>query len=346
MKKLSAIIVSALVFSILAIALNFTSCKKEDNPIKFPKGTFPDSTFVLSDINSAYNDFETTNIPPIIDGIDPYSHLLIGNIISVFSTDRISTGEQSDLIQGIITFEWDQKAGLFGLGTDVSQDAFLTKLTNAANTPGNDAGPYRCFSSEDGYEYLILSSKNAVGNLDFYYLKNVPVLSATLPPVLGPYPIKLMNTGGDDACMSFDTNQDSAYFSSDNEGNFEIYLKKRPLNTDLTVWFNRNYETSAKVDSINSTLDDKCPMVFRKIMVFASNRPGGMGGFDLYYSKFKNGNWSKAINFGPDVNTEFDELRPVIGSHSDFTNHFLIFSSNRPGGKGLFDLYFRGVNIK
>jgi hypothetical protein len=86
-------------------------------------------------------------------------------------------------------------------------------------------------------------------------------------------------------------------------------------------------------------------MVFKKIMIFTSNRPGGLGGYDLYYSIFKNGNWSSPVNLGPEINTSSDEYRPVLGYHPDFTNFFLMFSSNRPGGKGGFDLYFSGVEF-
>lgn len=345
MKKSSAVIVSVLVFSILAITLNLTSCKKEENPIKFPMGTFPDSTFLLADINSAYNDFEVTNIPSVLNAIDPVSHILIGNIISVISTDRNSAGVQADLVQGILTFEWDQKTGLFGLGTDVTQNAFLTKLINAANTSSNDVGPYRLFSSEDGFEYMILSSLNTNGDLDYYFLKNQPVFGNASPAVLGPYPINLLNTDSDDAYFSFNLLQDTAYFSSASDSNFDIYLKKKPLHTDLATWFSGTYSASEKVDSINSPSEDKCPCIFKKLMVFASDRPGGLGGFDLYYSIFRNGKWSSAKNMGPDINTSNNEYRPIIGGHREFTNNFLIFSSDRPGGKGGYDLYFKGVTF-
>jgi hypothetical protein len=80
------------------------------------------------------------------------------------------------------------------------------------------------------------------------------------------------------------------------------------------------------------------------MMVFASNRPGGYGGYDLYSSVLINGKWSSATNLGPGINTAADEYRPVIGYHPDFTNGFLIFSSDRPGGKGGFDLYFTGFD--
>jgi hypothetical protein len=270
---------------------------------------------------------------------------LLNNIVIVFSSDRVSTGEQFDLVQGIITYIFDQGTGEFGFGTEMTQNAFLTKLLNAANTTGNDYGPYRLFSSEDGFEYLILSSENTNGDLDFYFLKNQPVFGTALPAVDGPFPISLLNTADDDEYLCFDLDQDSAYFSSDTDGNFEIYLKKRPAETDLTTWFSGTYTPSAKVDSINSTSEDTCPYIFKKIMVFASDRPGGIGGFDLYYSIFRNGKWSKAVNMGPDVNTESNEFRPVIGADRDFTNNFMIFSSDRPGGKGGYDLYFTGISL-
>ena len=116
--------------------------------------------------------------------------------------------------------------------------------------------------------------------------------------------------------LCFDLNQDSAYFTSNRDGNFDIYLQKRPADKDIASWFNLDYTASAKVDSINSTSDDKCPFVFRNIMVFTSNRPGGLGGYDLYYSVFKNGKWSSPVNLGPDINTSSDEYRPVIGLSS------------------------------
>jgi hypothetical protein len=80
-------------------------------------------------------------------------------------------------------------------------------------------------------------------------------------------------------------------------------------------------------------------------MVFASDRPGGMGGFDLYYSIYKNGKWDSPVNMGPHINTSSNEYRPVVGFHQDFTNKYIIFSSDRSGGKGGYDLYFTGYDF-
>jgi len=333
MKKSGYINSIIVTISILFISISFTDCKKTENPIKYPKGTFPDTVINIADINSQYDDYNLNILQ------------LLGYSPIIFSSNRKSAGGQFDLEQAVISYSFDQTTGVFGFGARMTTDPFLDKLINKATTPGNDFGPYTLFSTVDGYEYLLISSANAAGNLDLYYLKHQPVFGTNLPDVSGPFPIKLMNTGADDAYICFNSNQDSAYFVSNYDGNFDIFLQKKPAEQDLTSWFNSDYSTASKVDSINSTYEDKCPFIYRKIMVFTSNRPGGLGGYDLYYSLFKNGKWNSPVNLGPRINTASDEYRPVIGFNPDFTNNYLMFSSNRPGGKGGFDLYFTGIDF-
>ena len=62
-------------------------------------------------------------------------------------------------------------------------------------------------------------------------------------------------------------------------------------------------------------------------MVLSSNRAGGYGGYDLYYSKYENGEWQSPINFGAEINTEYDEFRPIVRPQSEFKNDFMLFSS-------------------
>ena len=50
-----------------------------------------------------------------------------------------------------------------------------------------------------------------------------------------------------------------------------------------------------------------------KSLVFASDRPGGFGGLDLYVSyKGQDGDWSMPVNLGPEINTPFNEDRPAL----------------------------------
>jgi hypothetical protein len=330
MKKFFTYFSSAVLTAVMILAI--ISCKKTENPIKFPKGTFPDSIINLSAINSAYDDYNLD-----IHVLSAYNPL-------VFSSNRGSSGGQFDLVYGTFSYIFDQETGDFTLNGEMKSDAFLTKLVSKVNTAGNDFGPYRLYSAIDGYEYLILSSENN-GNLDFFYTKNLPYFGTSVPDVAGPFPVTLLNSGSDEGYLCFDTNQDSAYFCSNADGNFDIWLHKKPAETPMDSWLNLSYAASSKVDILNSAGDDKCPFIFRKVMVFSSNRTGGFGGYDLYYSKFSNGKWGTPVNLGSSINTTSDEYRPVIGGDEEFTNLFLMFSSNRPGGKGMFDLYFTGVDF-
>ncbi len=72
-----------------------------------------------------------------------------------------------------------------------------------------------------------------------------------------------------------------------------------------------------------------------KRLYFASNRPGGFGGMDLYFSELNNGVWGTAINLGPTVNTEGNEIFPFIDP-----NKRLYFASNGHIGLGGLDLFY------
>jgi hypothetical protein len=333
MKKSGYINIIITGFGILIISACFTECKKTDNPIKFPKGTFPDTVINIADINSPYDDYNTA------------LYQINQTLPLIFSSNRQSKGGQFDLEQASVSYMFDQTTGVFGFGSKMTTDLFLDKLIGKAKTPGNDFGPYRLFSTVDGFEYLLLASANAAGNLDLFYLNNQPVSGSFIPEITGPLPVRLMNTGSDDAYICFNSLQDTAYFSSNKDGNFDIFYLVKPAEKDLSSWFSLDYAIPFRADSLNSTEEDKCPFILKKIMVFASNRPGGLGGYDLYYSLLKNGKWSSPVNMGPGINTSSDEYRPVLGFHPDFTNNYLMFSSNRPGGKGGYDLYFTGVNF-
>lgn len=69
---------------------------------------------------------------------------------------------------------------------------------------------------------------------------------------------------------------------------------------------------------------------------FASDRPGGYGGRDIYrIVKLPNGEWSKAQNLGPTINTPYDEDSPFI----DVNNKTLYYASNGPNSMGGFDIF-------
>jgi OOP family OmpA-OmpF porin len=70
-------------------------------------------------------------------------------------------------------------------------------------------------------------------------------------------------------------------------------------------------------------------------LYFVSERPGGFGGYDLWYSQLTNAGWSKAVNLGPEVNTPQDEISPYM----HVNNRELYFVSNGLPGYGGYDIY-------
>jgi len=70
-------------------------------------------------------------------------------------------------------------------------------------------------------------------------------------------------------------------------------------------------------------------------MYFVSNRNGGVGGKDIWYSKKAGSTWGEPVNAGPKINTEFDDLYPTVGKD----DNSLYFSSNGHKGLGGLDVW-------
>jgi outer membrane protein OmpA-like peptidoglycan-associated protein len=92
-------------------------------------------------------------------------------------------------------------------------------------------------------------------------------------------------------------------------------------------------------ENINSLYWDSHPSLSHSgdTLYFSSDRLGGFGLADIYFSvKDKNGDWSKALNAGPIINTRKSEVSPFF--HHKF--NVLYFSSNgHPLNFGDFDIY-------
>jgi Tol biopolymer transport system component len=87
-------------------------------------------------------------------------------------------------------------------------------------------------------------------------------------------------------------------------------------------------------ESFNTPALEGCPFISPdgKMFFMASNRPGGMGGLDIWVSTRKNTNgpWGPPKNLGPPINTEHNDFCPTIGRDG----RTFFFVSNRPGHCG------------
>ncbi len=108
------------------------------------------------------------------------------------------------------------------------------------------------------------------------------------------------------------------YFSSFTDGKWtEPSNLRHPVNT--SAW-----ESQPSISADGKTL------------FFSSNRPGGYGGKDLWFSTLSDNNtWSVPLNMGETINTNGDEMSPFI----HFDGRTLYFASDGRVGMGGFDIY-------
>lgn len=108
------------------------------------------------------------------------------------------------------------------------------------------------------------------------------------------------------------------YFSAFNDGNWSTpYNLKWPVNS--TAW-----ESTPSISADGN------------VLYFSSNRPGGFGGKDIWYSRMKaDGTWAIPVNLGKIINTEGNEMSPFI----HFDGKTLYFASDGRPGMGGFDIY-------
>jgi outer membrane protein OmpA-like peptidoglycan-associated protein/tetratricopeptide (TPR) repeat protein len=145
--------------------------------------------------------------------------------------------------------------------------------------------------------------------------------------------------------------------TEDNQGGCSISLDNRALyfammrweggnqpNCDLYVTYN-NGEYWSDITKLSATVNDpkfwdSQPSIAADgvTLYFASDRPGGYGGIDLYSTRRDplTGQWSPPVNLGPKINTPGDEKTPFI--HSD--SETLYFSSTGHTGFGGYDIFF------
>ncbi|MDY0143036.1 MAG: OmpA family protein [Bacteroidales bacterium] len=111
---------------------------------------------------------------------------------------------------------------------------------------------------------------------------------------------------------------------------------------DLYIMFlkNEKWTKPQNMVTVNSTSWDSNPSLSAdgRTLYFSSGRAGGYGKTDIWKAEIDREGIAKnpAVNLGPPINTEFEEISPFI--HPD--GKTLYFASNGLPGMGDFDLYY------
>lgn len=293
----------------------------------------------LSDVNSEFDDYNSA-YPP---GEGGFEHEL------VFSSNRKSNGEHFDFISYYLYIRYSVDQGtLIEIQGSPIHESFWRQSYNYLNTEYDEFGPFYWKRSWDEVsertKYAFMFSNNSSGNQDIKWLVYDACHCADhehSDNISQIFNLENINTEYDEMYPSI--NKSELYFTSNRTGDFDLYKTEIMIDNlfdSFELELSNNIEN---IETLSSVYDEKCPFVYEDLMVFTSNRPSGYGGYDLWYSIKTNDVWSEPINFGEHINTEFDEYRPVIIPVPASTNNLMIFSSDRPGGKGGFDLYYVGV---
>ena len=118
--------------------------------------------------------------------------------------------------------------------------------------------------------------------------------------------------------------------------------KDRAASRDWDIWYvekaNSGWSDPINVGPpVNSAGDEYYVSLTEDgTIYFASNRPGGLGSFDIYRSRLVDGHYATPENLGSAVNTKYLEHDPFI---SPDESYLLFTSVDRPGGFGSGDLY-------
>ncbi len=324
------------ILSFILVVILLNSCYR----YRYNTGRFPDTPVNLIDFNTQYDDYNST--APSFGETFPFC----------FSSNRNSKGNNYDIVYKLMTIDFSKSNGVLQVynNTYNNLDVFtenenINKALSKINTQNNEFGPYLIPEGlkqgvNNRYEtYILLYSSGINGNQEIMFTHNLDN-----EDYIEPQKFISINSGYDDAYPTFNRNNSKIFFTSNKDGAYNIYFAKIDNTKDIIDILTDTTSLSIEKDTIlSSNFDDKCPFITGNLMVFASNRDGGYGGYDLYYSVYDNGQWSEPINFGDKINTKYDEFRPIVRKQIEFSNNFMIFSSNRPGGKGGFDLYYVGI---
>jgi hypothetical protein len=199
--------------------------------------------------------------------------------------------------------------------------------TNLGPTVNSWTGDSTPSISADGRS-LYFSSTRSGGWADLWVTTRATVSDPWDPPVkLRP----AINSSFTDDTPSISADGLTLYFSSFRPGgydNMDIWRAARETTED---------EWAAPVNlgsTVNNSSFDWSPSISEDelLLVFCSNRPGGIGKTDLWMTRRStiDDPWSEPVNLGPPVNSPDIEATPSISADG----LLLFFQSTRPGGYG------------
>lgn len=212
------------------------------------------------------------------------------------------------------------------------------KPLNGINTENSEYSP-SFFNGELYYVSLSEAEK-----FDRYDVPYSDIFRVTLDGLnadestIGSMPGQFNELNINEGSIAFSADGNTAVFA---KGNNDEKRGRRSVDLFISTKKNGSWTTPQPMP-INSPQDWDTSPVFNNsgtTIYFASDRPGGYGGSDIYRASLNaRGRWSDVTNMGPEINTAGDEVFPYVSPDNK-----LYFASDGHAGFGQLDL-FEAIN--
>ncbi|MFA7081488.1 MAG: OmpA family protein [Bacteroidales bacterium] len=259
---------------------------------------------------------------------------------------------------------------------DVWTGEFLSSIFTTQKLKSGELSEANLFSEIDVNsdnanegELVILSS----GKLKNYYFSrcniiknkglNCAIFSRPIKPAKGKAkqnkPKETANTTANNQ------NEDQTFAKLDLGDTTYNYLHPAVSSDELTIYFSSNRpggqgdydlwkatretvnEPFSSVTNLGKQINTEGKEQFPSLrsdtrLYYSSDGLAGLGGYDLFYSEYKNDEWTEPINLRYPINTQYDEIGIIFNPNEDESiaaEESGYFSSNRAGGVGGDDIY-------
>jgi len=189
------------------------------------------------------------------------------------------------------------------------------------------------FLSLTKMEEKMISNHISFGDRDLYYAS----IDDSEPGSMTPFDISdqlLIPADG----ISFTSDFSRCYYSKLSEGDDKIKIYEGQSSKTGT---DREWIIDNNILGFCKDYNYTHPAISREgdLMVFSSDMPGGVGGLDLYVTRYEKGDWTNPVNMGKEINSPGSELYACLDADDN-----LYYSSDGLNGLGGYDIYFCSFN--
>ena len=303
--------------------------RKEDESAR---KVLADSYFKINNYSKAAEQYERT---VLYAGTSDTERINYGK--SLMSTGKYD--QAKDIFGGILSRDPNNEVAKALLASCKKYESMKQDSSYYSVTPVNIPGQNPVYSAVPYKEGLIVTSSPVKGDrdpytnngfTDLYYTKKDGAIWSDLKPLEG------VNSKSHDAIAAISPNGQTMIFTR------SFQLKNNLAGNDKNESPTQLYQSKIGADGKWSK-PEILPFCDVKYMYahpsfspdgttlyFASDMPGGKGGFDIYETKLSDSSWGIPQNLGSDINTKGDEVFPSV--YDDNTLYFSSDSHNSLGG--------------